>query len=122
MVYSLTKRSHFFLICGYIGAIYNGELYLQALCYEIPKYSVFNIVDDPFAFIIDVRALATYNRQPLLISLHRLTVDELFIQELDENRVFCGVSMVCLREWRIIKRVLQQPVKSKEDDEEENQE
>ena len=122
VVYSLTKRSHFFLICGYIGAIYNGELYLQALCYEIPKYSVFNIVDDPFAFIIDVRALATYNRQPLLISLHRLTVDELFIQELDENRVFCGVSMVCLREWRIIKRVLQQPVKTKEDDEEENQE
>ena len=111
VVYSLTKKTHLFLISGYICSRKEDELYLQALCYEIPKYSVNPLVDDPFAFIVDVASLRNYTRKPLLISLHRLIVSDLFFQPLDSQRVYCGVSTVCIREWKIIRSVTQLPSK-----------
>lgn len=109
VVYSLTKKTHLFMISGYICVMKEGELYLQALCYEIPKYSANPLVDNPFAFIVDTTSLKNYTRKPLLISLHRLIVSELFFQPIDSKRVFCGVSTVCIREWKLIQSVMQKP-------------
>ena len=78
VVYSLTKKTHLFMISGYICNRKKDELYLQALCYEIPKYSANPLIDNPFAFIVDTTSLKNYTRKPLLISLHRLIVSELF--------------------------------------------
>ena len=109
VVYSLTKKTHLFMISGYICVMKEGELYLQALCYEIPKYSANPLIDNPFAFIVDTTSLKNYTRKPLLISLHRLIVSELFFQPLDSKRVYCGVSTVCIREWKLIQSVMQKP-------------
>lgn len=109
VVYSLTKKTHLFMISGYICNRKKDELYLQALCYEIPKYSANPLIDNPFAFIVDTTSLKNYTRKPLLISLHRLIVSELFFKPLDSKRVYCGVSTVCIREWKLIQSVMQKP-------------
>lgn len=109
VVYSLTKKVHLFMISGYICNRKEDELYLQALCYEIPKYSANPLIDSPFSFIVDTTSLKDYARKPLLISLHRLIVNDLFFQPVDSQRVYCGVSTACIREWKIIQSVMQTP-------------
>ena len=112
VVYDCFGRSHLFLVYGYVGVFYEGELYIQAIGFELESVSAIETCETPFAFSVDLTTLKNNKQPPALISLHRLVVDELFITGWTENVVYFGVSAVCLRQWKLIKRVMQIPSES----------
>ena len=109
VVYSITERSHLFMIASYVGVCYKEKLYIQALGYELPTRPLRAPVDSPFAFKIALSDLRDYHRQPVLISLHRLVVSEIRFEPIDNNEIFCGVSAVCLRQWKTLHHVMVTP-------------
>lgn len=109
VVYDFVGRSHLFLIYGYVGVFHEKELYIQAVGFELGKTSAIEMCETPFAFSVDWTTLKNNKQPPVLISLHRLVVEEVFIAEWKESVVYIGVSTVCLRQWKLIKKVMQTP-------------
>jgi len=101
-----------FLIVGYVGVVVGKEFYMQAIGYELDKVSALEMVDSPFAFCVDMSTLSEYSKPPAIISLHRLIVEDVFVEVWRDSIVYFGVSAVCMRQWKLIKRVKQLPTES----------
>lgn len=111
VVYSITGRSHLFVILGYATCYMREEFYVQAIGYEVNKCSVFELFDYPFAFLFNLKNLRASNKKPVLISLHRLIVDDLLFAPINEDIYYCGVCATCMRQWQIIKQITLRPTK-----------
>lgn len=109
VVYDCEGWSHLFLIYGYVGVYYKNELYIQALGFQLEKVSATEMCENPFAFSVDLRTLRNNRQPPVLISLHRLVVDTLFIADWGQDVIYIGVSTACLRQWKLIKKIMQTP-------------
>lgn len=102
VTYSVNRTPHLFGISKYV--MYKrkgGEIYTQALVFEIPIHQLQPFFSYPFCFSVDLDELGSVSKSYTLISMHRLHVCDLFFAPLREGEMYGCLLSVCIRQWQL---------------------
>ena len=103
---SASGSIHFFGIYKYIAiCMSNGDIFMEALVYEIPIQDVNHLVSSPFAFRVDLDIVHRMNPHFTLISVNRLLIQDVFFMKLCDLEIGVGIPTVYVRQWQLYTNV-----------------
>ena len=103
---SASGSIHLFGIYKYIAiCMSNGDIFMEALVYEIPIQDVNHLVSSPFAFRVDLDIVHRMNPHFTLISVNRLHIQDVFFMKLCDLEIGVSIPTVCIRQWQLYTNV-----------------